>query len=997
MNVMSKQKPATHYTLLTATVAGLMSGQALAESAGHISFVYGPVTATSHDGQTRTLHRGDEINGGERITTNSGRVQIRFTDGGFVALTPNTVFGVDQYVYANKKPEDSSLFFNLVRGGMRTITGVIGHINKASYRVKTPVATIGIRGTEYVAEYDGETLQVSVGLGSVAVTNEQGNITLVSGQSAFVTPNAAPQQTNDTPGVGAPGPSGSGSSDSSSGDSSSSTPAPTAGNQQQTGGLPNGVVQPVVSNAVGPLQSTVNGLPLYSFSIAGLASTICDGSCFYTHPVEIDAAALFDSSGDLLQAKGTSTVFDNTGASHALVYANVVNEPGLSFGEVTGVDASSTSVNGLVTATAGQFVPYIVGVSGPAPAPVGTVSFNLAAAGDASTPRLYTTVGNNPQTLSGQLTAFDIDFNLTSRTADLNLQLNMDKAGGGTDNYTVSGSNLSVPDIVQNGTFMLSSQGDGLSVTGSACTNNCSAIVGGFFAGSTGARLGASYDISTTSGDILGVAGLSQNGPVTTASTAPLNGSGTYTFGVPIAGAANNTVLTGALSATFDQSGATAGALRSLTDGAGKLIFANSPQNQTPLSYNGLVTLGSLSYGEVTSFNSTTDGSGTLSAGSISSGSGGNSNTLTITPGIFVPYIVGSTGTLLPTLGIVHYSLLGGSAPRGDLQLAGVLNHFTIDLDLTSQEMSLDLGLTLNGASYDVAAANKTVSSISGGTFVLNGLTTTGANCTTQACTTNIDGFLSGNGGTELGATYAINVGSLDSISGVAALGQTTVSTAVTYQSAYGQDNRTGIDTYYDGHGLLDASSGSAILLSRADETGTAVADSGSDGTLNWGRWVAGNPLVSGSATSSSLTTTDSLHYVSGAQTPGVIMSALNAQGGTVNYALEAATHPTDGSNVGTLNSGSLVVHFGGAPTMDVDLQVGINNKNYGVTGTGNLSSSSPAISISSLTTTGCSSASGCSSSVSGFFAGQQASKIGLGYAINDSGTVTHGAAAFSR
>ena len=991
---MTKRNAMHCYTILAATVAGFLSGQALAESAGHVSFVYGPVTAVTHDGQTRTLHRGDEVDGGDRISTSSGRVQIRFTDGGFVALQPNTIFGVDQYIYANKKPEDTSVFFNLVRGGMRTITGVIGHINKDSYRVKTPVATIGIRGTSFTADINGDSLDVTVNLGSVIVTNDQGNITLIAGQSAVVQPNTAPQQTNNETNVGAPGPGSGGSSS-----SSSSSTQPTAGNQQQTGGLPNGVEQPSGTQTAGPLQSTNFGLPLYSVAIPGQTPPVTHISGIVSAssnvaPIAVDALANFDSSGDLVLADvNGGPIFNNTGTAAgatgigALQYANVVNEGGISFGELTG----GQSLDGSVTAAVGQYIPYIVGQSGPAPAPIGLVSYSLAGAGDASTPRLY----SGGSTSSGTLNTFNINIDLTNALLNLRLDLTMN----GTD-YLVVANNQSVPTVIQDGGFQLT----GLTgVTSTACDGNCSATVSGFFAGNDGSRLGASYDLSTGSGDILGVAALTQSGPVAISSTAPLgssvDGSPSYTFAVPVGGSSNSSVLNGQLQASFDGTEDSApGALRTLSDSNGKQIFANPASSSTALQYNGLVTLGDISYSEVT------DGSGTLSIAGVSSGSSSNnSNTLTVGPGLYVPYILGVTGTA-PDLEIVHYSLQGGTAPREDLSTAGVLNHFNLDLDLNSLELSADLEVTIGSASYSVVANNQQVPNLlQSGTFSLGGLAATGNNCVSQTCTATINGFIAGSSSTasQVGATYAINVGLLDSIGGVAALGQTSVPTALVYQTnSYGSDAYAAIDTYSDSNGLLDAGNGSEAILNRNDSSGTQVASDttggGSDGTLEWGRWVAGMPSVEGESTPV-LTNVDSVHYITGAPTPAAVMSALNAQqGAAVKYSLEGGTSPTNGSAVGTLGSGSFVqVSFGPSPTMLVDLQVGIAGLSYVVNDTKPLSTNSATFSLSSLATTGC--ASTCSTNVNGFFAGAQANKVGLGYAITDNTTLTQGVAAFGR
>lgn len=182
--------------LLVVAIA-LLSGGALAETAGRVSFVNGEVTASAADGSSRVLRRGDSINGGDKISTRGGRVQIRFTDGGFVSLHPNSVFGVDEYLFANRKPQESSLFFSLLQGGMRTITGAIGKVNKQSYKVRTPVATIGIRGTEYLASVDGDSLKVSVGSGLVYVENGQGNVTGGAGQNILVKGATQPPQLSE--------------------------------------------------------------------------------------------------------------------------------------------------------------------------------------------------------------------------------------------------------------------------------------------------------------------------------------------------------------------------------------------------------------------------------------------------------------------------------------------------------------------------------------------------------------------------------------------------------------------------------------------------------------------------------------------------------------------------------------------------------------------------------------------------------------------------------
>ena len=180
--------------LLTAVIATLLTGQALAETAGRVTFVTGEVVAISSDGQRRVLAKSELVNSGERLETGKGRLQIRFTDGSFISLQPNTVFGLDNYTFARTAPKEGALLFNFVRGGMRTISGAIGKINRANYRVKTPVGTIGIRGTGYVAtqEPNGRLL-ITVNKGIVNVSNEFGSSNINAGQTFQIEKDKAPE------------------------------------------------------------------------------------------------------------------------------------------------------------------------------------------------------------------------------------------------------------------------------------------------------------------------------------------------------------------------------------------------------------------------------------------------------------------------------------------------------------------------------------------------------------------------------------------------------------------------------------------------------------------------------------------------------------------------------------------------------------------------------------------------------------------------------------
>lgn len=171
------------------------------DSAGRAAFIIGTVDAVAPDGSRRALETGSEINSGDSINTSAGaRAQLRFSDGGYVSLQPNTVFRVDQFNYQNKTDGQEKGFFSLLKGGLRAITGAIGKVNRETYQVATPNATIGIRGTGYKAEIRDGGLFVSVGEGVISLTNSVGLLVVSAGNAAYVaSPDSSPEPSKEQP------------------------------------------------------------------------------------------------------------------------------------------------------------------------------------------------------------------------------------------------------------------------------------------------------------------------------------------------------------------------------------------------------------------------------------------------------------------------------------------------------------------------------------------------------------------------------------------------------------------------------------------------------------------------------------------------------------------------------------------------------------------------------------------------------------------------------
>ncbi len=165
----------------------LASAPALAaEPAGRVVLVTGQASASTVNSlEMRPLAKDDAVYSGEIVNSGpNSYVNLKFNDGGFTLLRPNSRFLIESYAdVATPAPTEQptqprqsaseapavaettapaaarigdtpatsggQAFFRLLKGGFRAVSGLIGKSNVDEYRISTPVATIGIRGTDY--------------------------------------------------------------------------------------------------------------------------------------------------------------------------------------------------------------------------------------------------------------------------------------------------------------------------------------------------------------------------------------------------------------------------------------------------------------------------------------------------------------------------------------------------------------------------------------------------------------------------------------------------------------------------------------------------------------------------------------------------------------------------------------------------------------------------------------------------------------------------------
>ena len=118
---------------------------------GYVSALTGKVSARDVNGREHLLQMKSAIYQGDRLETHmNASLQVSLDDGAEVFLKQDSVLKVSEYVATNGYGKESSSVFDLLRGGLRTISGAIGASSAANYQLQTGLATIGIRGTEYV-------------------------------------------------------------------------------------------------------------------------------------------------------------------------------------------------------------------------------------------------------------------------------------------------------------------------------------------------------------------------------------------------------------------------------------------------------------------------------------------------------------------------------------------------------------------------------------------------------------------------------------------------------------------------------------------------------------------------------------------------------------------------------------------------------------------------------------------------------------------------------
>lgn len=738
--------------LLTAVMA--VSGIAVVHAADVTALMAsGDVRFVNAAGQSRPAVRGGELAPGERVETGAnGRVQLRFSDGGLVSVQPDTTFRVDEYRYNGREDGSEKIALALLKGAFRTVTGFIGRTNKANYNVYTPTATIGIRGTSYLAQLQGNALRVSVGIGRIALTSLGGTLEVGAGQTGFVpNANAQPQVVSVQPSL-PPAAATDTTSEVKKSEERSANAAPTTITDTS------GQIASLYTSTVTSGTTTTGHPAAGGTSSGGVSSALGTGLYAISYAAGVDVGidsrtpvtATFGATGSLASYSWTTnTVESPTIGSN--VTADVSGDQFITLGRWNGgttggqyfANTTGFSYNG------NQGFHYVIGVQTPSMPTTGTATYAMLGA----TSPTVRDGSRSPGSATGELA---VQWGGPNTKVGVHLKVTMPSDAiyevlttGGTANPA-----LSELQATGNSTF----SGNSVLATGSgqSCSGTCQAILQGFFAGPTQERAGLAYTISngTSAKNIDGTMSF-QPGSITTVAALATVSTGT----VGPLGTAPDRVFT-----------AGGGAVSSF--GPGFLNGATFDTSNGLASFTTFVNTQSIGTASVAN----SGGDSFVAWGRWTNGSPVNVPGVTsLNANQGVPYLIGVPAVTVPASGTATYNLLGATAPvnsngttapgtfAGSLAVsfAGAATRIGLDATVTMGTSVFTMAtngglanpsLSQIGLSSTGTAANKTMwAGVSGGVATV---AVTGAGCT--ACQATVLGSFFGSNLERAGLLYSI-------------------------------------------------------------------------------------------------------------------------------------------------------------------------------------------------------------------------------------------------
>lgn len=142
---------------------------------GEVMFVSGVAQRVGQDGKRSAVAKGMQLLEGDRVRTNGeSHVYVRLRDGGLLVVRPSSELHIDLWRFDPSQPQESRIRYTLDNGVARHVSGLAAKAARDKFRFNTPMAAIGVRGTDFTVLADPLFTRVAVQSGGV-ILNAIGN------------------------------------------------------------------------------------------------------------------------------------------------------------------------------------------------------------------------------------------------------------------------------------------------------------------------------------------------------------------------------------------------------------------------------------------------------------------------------------------------------------------------------------------------------------------------------------------------------------------------------------------------------------------------------------------------------------------------------------------------------------------------------------------------------------------------------------------------------
>ena len=186
----------------------------LANHVGDVLQSRGQALAVGRDSKSRKLVPGSHVYVGDKLITGpEGFLRLHMIDDAVLDLRCFSIMVIEDYAIKDTSGSNRSIL-NLLKGSLKKVTGDIGKWKEDVYQLKTPVASIGVRGTEYALrvfqskgcdgtiDLDDNGLYLQVAKGLIDVTNRSGSVSVSKGNNLYIPlPDGAPAEKNTWDGI----------------------------------------------------------------------------------------------------------------------------------------------------------------------------------------------------------------------------------------------------------------------------------------------------------------------------------------------------------------------------------------------------------------------------------------------------------------------------------------------------------------------------------------------------------------------------------------------------------------------------------------------------------------------------------------------------------------------------------------------------------------------------------------------------------------------------